>query len=270
MPWRRARFKDQLVYAEVDASGAPLEQGGRVAIRYSPKSGATLYRTMPSRLAFVDGAAPVDLPDGTDPDKAGDSTTPASAPAKPSKVSAPSGFGSAGTRTASQAQAAAADAKARIERLSGETVRCFTDGSCKGNPGPAGSGVLMVLPDGRKAEVSRSLGRATNNIAELTAIEIALDLLDEASVARETPVVLFTDSKYADGVLTRGWKAKANTDLVLSLRARLRARPSLRIQWVAGHVGVDGNERADALANRGVEGVSHHSGILVPEGASDP
>src|SRR5690606_34207502 len=113
-----------------------------------------------------------------------------------------------------------------------------------------------VLPDGRRGEASRSLGRATNNVGELVAIGLALDLLEEAGVPRETPVALFSDSSYANGVLTRGWKAKANTELIADLRAQLKRWPGVTVHWVAGHVGIADNERADELANRGVSGIT--------------
>ncbi|MEZ4235773.1 MAG: ribonuclease H [Myxococcota bacterium] len=245
MGWRVASFKDQRVHAEVDAGGALAARGGRVAIRYSDAEGAKLYRAAASRVQLLDG--PVrDLPAGVDADAA-----PAKKPA-----SKGSGFGKAGTRTAAQASAAAADARSRLAALPPETVVAFTDGSCRGNPGPAGSGVVVQLPDGRSAEASVALGRATNNIAELTAIAVALELLDEGGVPPEAPVALFTDSSYANGVLTLGWKAKANAELIAKLRAAVRRRPGLTLHWVAGHVGVEGNERADALANRGVAGTS--------------
>jgi ribonuclease HI len=256
MGWRRASFKGQRVYAQVDAAGELSGAGGRVPIRYSDKEGAKIYQAGATRLSLEPGAPTLELPDGVDAD-----TESAQKPAKTSSASRASGFGSAGSRTASQAAAAAADAEQRMAALSEDTVRCFTDGACRGNPGPAGSGVVVLLPDGRRAEVSRALGHATNNVAELTAIGIALDLLDEASVPPGAPAVVFTDSKYADGVLTKRWKAKANTELIEELRQRLRRRPGVRIQWVAGHVGVAGNERADELANRGVAGVSAHSGF---------
>ncbi|MBT3223303.1 MAG: reverse transcriptase-like protein [Proteobacteria bacterium] len=143
-----------------------------------------------------------------------------------------------------------------LESAAPEAIIAFTDGGCKGNPGPAGSGALVTFPDGRRAESSRSLGHGTNNIAELTAIGMALDILDEAGVPAETPVLLLSDSSYANGVLCRGWKAKANRELILSLRERLGERPGVTIQWVAGHAGIEGNERADALANAGIDGVT--------------
>lgn len=249
MSWKRAGFKGQRVWARVGDDGALLVRDGRVDVRYSDKEGATIYQAGASRVAVEDGAAR-SLPDGT----AADATPKEKKPGAP--ASRGSGFGKAGTRTKTQAAAAAAHANQRIDQLPDGTVLCFTDGACKGNPGPAGSGVLLRLPDGRHAEASRSLGRATNNVAELTAIEMALDLLEQAGVDGSTPTAIFTDSSYAEGVLAKGWKAKANTELVTRVKARLKARTGARLHWVAGHVGIDGNERADVLANRGVDGVT--------------
>ncbi|MFK7926909.1 MAG: ribonuclease HI [Myxococcota bacterium] len=132
----------------------------------------------------------------------------------------------------------------------------YTDGSCRGNPGPAGSGAVLELPDGRRAEASRSLGRATNNVGELTAVGIVLELLDEAGVSADAPVAILTDSDYSHGVLSRGWKAKANAELIKELRSQLSARPGVTLHWVAGHAGIAGNERADQLANAGVDGLT--------------
>ncbi|MCB9677285.1 MAG: reverse transcriptase-like protein [Alphaproteobacteria bacterium] len=219
-------------------------------MRYSDKAGAKIYRANIGNLDLDPDADPIELPEGetADDQKA--------APAKPSKASKGSGFGKAGTRTASQAAKAAEHARERLDALDASTTVVFTDGGCSGNPGPAGSGVYARFADGRWAEVSKSLGRGTNNIAELTAIDIALDLLDEADLPADAPVVVFSDSDYANGVLTKGWKAKKNTELILGLRAKLKARPGVDLQWVAGHVGVEGNERADRLANAGVAGRS--------------
>jgi ribonuclease HI len=254
MMWKRAKFKDERVYAEVDDAGALKVDSGRVAIRYSEREGAKLYRAGASRLELEDGAA-MELPAGVSADDP--------APAKPTSKRG-SGFGKAGTRTESQAKAAAADARSRIAALPADTIIAYTDGACKGNPGPAGSGAVVVLPDGRRAEASRSLGRATNNVGELTAVGMALDLLDEAEVPADAPVALFTDSSYVDGVLTKGWKAKANAELIAGLRGRLRRRPGVKLHWVAGHVGVEGNERADVLAERGVAGITERTPFTAP------
>lgn len=258
MRWRRAKFKDGSVFAQVDDAGALASEGGRVAIRYNAQEGAKIYRAGASRLELEAGSAPVELPDGVDAD------APDAAPVA-KKPGRGSGFGKAGTRTQSQAAAAAVDARGRIASLSAETVIAYTDGACRGNPGPAGSGVVVTLPDGRRAEASRALGRATNNIAELTAIALALDLLDEAEVPPKAPVAVFTDSSYVDGVLTKRWKAKANTELILDLRARLQKRPGVKLHWVAGHVGVEGNERADVLAGRGVDGITQKTPFVPHE-----
>jgi len=248
--WRRAEFKGKKVWIEVDAKGEPKATGGRVPMRYSDKSGSKIYGAGVRNVA-LDPTAPIEqLDEGVSAD---------AAKGGGGRQGRGSGFGSAGTRTQKQAAAAAAAARELLDGLPEGTHIAYTDGACRGNPGPAGSGVVLELADGRTAEASRSLGRATNNVGELTAIGVALDLLDEADVPADAPVAVLTDSGYSHGVLVRGWKAKANTELILGLRGRLKQRPGVTLHWVAGHVGVPGNERADALANRGVDGVSNVS-----------
>ena len=133
-------------------------------------------------------------------------------------------------------------------------VVAYADGACRGNPGPAGAGALVLLPDGRQGEASLALGHATNNIGELSAIGLVLDLLTEPGVDTTTEWTLYTDSKYTMGVLTKNWKAKANQELIAGLKGRLREWTGVTMEWVPGHAGVWGNERADALARAGVEG----------------
>lgn len=249
MAWSRARFKGQKIWAEVDGAGQLAAAGGRVAIRYSKSAGAKVYRAGSGRVELL-GEPPEDLPDGAAADdRAGGGR-------KKKASGRGSGFGSAGSRTAQQAAMAEAAAKQLIASLADDAVVVFTDGACRGNPGPAGSGALVQLPDGRRGESCKALGTATNNVGELTAIGLALDLLEGAEVDPATTVAVLTDSKYTHGVLVQGWKAKANRELILGLRDRLTGWPNLRLHWVAGHVGIDGNERADALANLGVDGVS--------------
>lgn len=220
MTWSPARFKDQAVFAEVGPDGGLLVTRGRVRIRWSEAPGAKVYEAGADRVSLTGGAS-----------RAIDD---ASAPVEP-KVSG---------------------GKIAVGAPPEGSAVAYTDGACRGNPGPAGSGVFLLLPDGRNVEAARSLGHGTNNIAELTAILMALDLLDEAAWPLERAVRLHTDSEYAIGVLARGWKAKKNTELVVGIRARLSARRGVELVWVRGHVGVAGNERADQLAVEGSRGTS--------------
>lgn len=125
----------------------------------------------------------------------------------------------------------------------------YTDGACTGNPGPAGLGVV-ILDGSKRHEISEYLGQGTNNIAELTAIERALEAVAELDPNR--PVVLHSDSSYSIGLLTKGWKAKANTELVARIRKLARSFPDLRFVKVRGHAGVPENERCDELARQAV------------------
>jgi ribonuclease HI len=136
-------------------------------------------------------------------------------------------------------------------------VDAFTDGACKGNPGPGGWGVLL-----RYGKVERELfgGEAltTNNRMELTAVIQALTTL-----TRTCDVVIHTDSQYVMNGITqwlaawkaRGWKTAdkkevKNIDLWQQLDAAC-ARHRVQWRWVRGHSGHAENERADALANQG-------------------
>jgi len=248
MDWRKAKFKGKEVWVQVTPDGQPVVERGRVPMRYSKRSGAKVYRGGADKLSMIDGAGIESLDEGVSADAAKKKGGRSKGRKKGS------GFGSAGTRTKAQQAAAAADVRQRLEALEEGTAVAYTDGGCRRNPGPAGSGVRLELADGRVVEASRSLGRGTNNIAELTAIGMALELLDEAEVPADAPVLILSDSNYARGVLTQGWKAKKNTELIVGLREALAQRPGVELQWVAGHAGIAGNERADALASAGVEG----------------
>ncbi len=245
MPWVSVQFKGKEVWAECDAAGAPVVTGALRRVRYSPAAGAKLYTANAGNIQAT-GARPVDLPEGT----AQEPAATGSAPGSVGRTG--SGFGKAGTRTAAQATAAKVDAKARLDALGPEVIRAFTDGACSGNPGPAGAGCVVKLPDGRVIERHKGLGEGTNNIAELVAIGMALEVLRELGVDKQSPVAIFSDSAYAQGVLTKGWKAKANVVLIRKIREAMAEWPKVELNWVAGHVGIAENERADALANKGV------------------
>ena len=98
-------------------------------------------------------------------------------------------------------------------------------------------------------EISEFIGNATNNIAELKAIEAGLSALK----SRDIPVRLFTDSKYALGLLTLNWKPKKNRQLVESIKKKMRGFKDLKLFKVKGHSGHPENERADYLATSAIK-----------------
>ena len=128
-------------------------------------------------------------------------------------------------------------------------MELWTDGACSGNPGPMGIGVVAI-DGGKRRELGEYLGIGTNNIAELTAIERALDLAGAGAAARRMRI--YTDSAYAIGVLSKGWKAKANQQLIARLRERLTTLPHVEFVKVSGHAGVPENERCDELARTAI------------------
>src|SRR5262245_41886799 len=129
-----------------------------------------------------------------------------------------------------------------------EPIHAWTDGACTGNPGPMGIGVVLISGKHRK-EISEYLGPVgTNNIAELTAILRALESIKD----RRRPIVGYGDSSYAIGLLSMGWKAKANKELVEQIRQLLRMFSDVEFVKVAGHAGVPENERCDELAREAI------------------
>ena len=138
--------------------------------------------------------------------------------------------------------------KPTLSETSEEGVIMFTDGASSGNPGPSGIGVVLRFGKHEK-EISEYIGLATNNIAELKAIQAGLQALKKTDL----PVRIFTDSSYAFGVLTLGWKAKANRELVESIKKTIKKFKNLKIVKVKGHAGDEGNERADFLATSAIK-----------------
>jgi ribonuclease HI len=225
MPWAKMRFRDQEVWVRVDAAGRPALDGtGRAEMKYR-ETDEKSYRPSAGNLTPIGGAeaAPRDL---AEPVKRG-ARRAAKAPALPDAV--PGAYD------------------------------VWTDGACSGNPGPMGIGVV-VLHDGQRKELGEYLGIGTNNIAELTAIERGLDLVVEMTkagggkdtAARLQRVRVYSDSGYAIGLLEKGWKAKANQELVGRVRKRVAAVPNLEFVKVPGHAGVPENERCDELARTAI------------------
>jgi ribonuclease HI len=142
-----------------------------------------------------------------------------------------------------------------------EAVVIYTDGACKGNPGPGGWGAWLRWGEHEK-EMFGGEPLTTNNRMELTAVIEAL-----AALKRATPVAVYTDSEYVkNGITTwiKGWKNRGwrtadgkpvkNQELWQRLDA-LVAQHQVSWHWVRGHTGDPGNERADELANRGCASV---------------
>ena len=142
-----------------------------------------------------------------------------------------------------------------------DPVVVYTDGACKGNPGPGGWGALLRWK-GHEKELFGGELNTTNNRMELTAVIQALSALKS-----RCEVAVYTDSEYVkNGITTwiHGWKQRGwrtadkkpvkNVELWQRLEA-LAAQHDVQWHWVRGHDGDPGNEAADALANRGVDSV---------------
>ena len=138
-------------------------------------------------------------------------------------------------------------------------IEIYTDGACRGNPGPGGWGALLMMGEHEK-ELSGAELLTTNNRMELTAVIKALEALKRPVVAR-----IYTDSQYVRRGITEwlsAWKARnwrtadkkpvKNQDLWERLE-QVSAVHQLQWQWVPGHAGVPGNERVDRLANEAID-----------------
>jgi ribonuclease HI len=221
MPWVEATLRGQKVLARTKSDGALDAPCGRVEIRYRPGE-TKAYRAALANIVIAHGAR-------VHPDDArieGRNVTPEKLQVTPLPP---------------------LDASVLVD---GRWV-AYTDGACSGNPGPAGSGMVVIAPDGKIHEGYEFLGAATNNVAEITAILRGVEAIPRAAAA----VAIHTDSKYAIGVLTLGWKAKANQELIRRTRDLLAGR-NVRMLYVPGHAGVPMNERADELAREAVRSAS--------------
>ena len=205
--------------ARCDDEGELAANGGRVEIRYKPNDGRA-YFAAASNLSPAGNAT-------VEPDSF---CGPAERAARTSKPKKPSPSGPA------------------PEAPEAGELLVYADGACSGNPGPAGVGVVALWDDERR-ELSEYIGEATNNIAELTAVLRAVELARELG----RPLRLYTDSQYSIGVLTQGWKARANKELVARVQTALRAHADAELFHVRGHEGVVLNEHADELAVRAVK-----------------
>jgi ribonuclease HI len=138
-------------------------------------------------------------------------------------------------------------------------IDIYTDGACRGNPGPGGWGALLIYKDADKAIYGGETD-TTNNRMEMTAIIEALKI-----VKMDCNITLYTDSKYVMDGITKwlsNWKKKGwitsnkkpvkNKDLWQILEESI-SKHNIEWQWVKGHAGIPGNEKADELANQGID-----------------
>ncbi len=209
------------MFVLADESGRPtLDASGRAEMKYR-ESDAKSYR--PSAVNLT-------------PDTGGAGTV---------EIDRPSPLAARPSLSTARPSHSATKPRIRAAGTTGAALELWTDGACSGNPGPMGIGVVAI-DGGKRRELGEYLGVGTNNIAELTAIDRALDLVGADAGAR--PVRVYTDSSYSIGVLSKGWKAKANQELIGRMRRRLATMPNVEFVKVSGHAGVPENERCDELA----------------------
>jgi ribonuclease HI len=231
MPWIKRKLRGNKVFVRVTAEGELCKDAkGLVEILYKLSADAKIYNAAAGNL----------MPTGKDEDETPFDTE--DAPKPGSKSDSPKKEAAA---TASQSKAATAGAKS----IPDGAIIIYTDGACSMNPGPMGIGAVIMNGEERQ-EISEFLGTGTNNIAELTAIERALQAIPEAQ--RERTVVVHTDSSYSIGILDKGWKAKANAELVARIRTLTKGFGNLQFVKVRGHAGIPENERCDELATRAI------------------
>jgi len=211
--WMRMRFKQNKVWVAVGPDGKMRVNNGKALIKYQKEQDYE-YRVRETDLLPLDAGH-------------GDATVKSlRKPQKTRKTMRP---------------AALPDSE------DPDCIRIYADGASSGNPGPSGIGVLLRYREHEK-EISRNIGLGTNNIAELEAIRTGLREIKNPDL----PVRVYTDSGYAYGLLTLGWKAKKNTELVTDIRNLMKRFKNLTFIKVKGHAGIEGNERADKLATAAI------------------
>jgi ribonuclease HI len=214
--WKRMAFKNNKVWLATDRNGKPVVKNGKVLIKYQLDQDYEYW-------VHKNGVKPINQ---SQIKKKGSNK-----------------------RSSKKDEAKSESVPEPYDETSCHDAVCiYTDGASSGNPGPAGIGVLLRFRNHEK-EISRYIGIATNNIAELEAIRTGLLELKKTDL----PVRIFTDSSYVYGLLVLGWKARKNQDIVKSIREIILKFNDLKIIKVKGHAGHAGNERADLLATSAIK-----------------
>lgn len=131
-------------------------------------------------------------------------------------------------------------------------IRIYTDGAWRRKEKAAGAAAIIIWETG-KIEVHHSyLGDATNNRAELQAIYLGLRKAIQ-SVGTSYPITIYSDSTYAIGILTEGWKPRANKELIIEISELIKRFDNLSFKWVKAHSRNKYNRLADLLANIAID-----------------
>lgn len=217
--WKRMCFKLNKVWVAVDDKDSPRIENDRVLIKYQLDQPHE-YRVHPESISLL-------------PEKGGCGPEPSKGKSTPPRTA----LSESGNRN-------------RVGPHTEEkgTIHVYTDGASSGNPGPSGIGIYLKFGMHAK-EISKFIGVATNNIAELEAIRVGLSEIKNPAL----PVRVYTDSSYALGLLTRGWKPKKNKELVNSIVELIKTFRDIQFVKVQGHAGNEGNEMADGLATGAIK-----------------
>ena len=222
--WKRMQFKQNKVWMAVTPDETPIVKNGKVLIKYQTNQDYE-YWVHENNITPLSDKQNQDLVEKQTPRKS----------TKPKKIKTDS-------------HVLVSDETEIDPKDLTNTLCIYTDGASSGNPGPAGIGVVLQYGEHEK-EISQFIGNATNNIAELQAIKTGLKEIKNPKL----PIRLFTDSSYALGVLTKGWKPKKNQDLIQSIITLLKKFKDIQFIKVKGHAGHPENERADHLATSAIK-----------------
>lgn len=229
MPWSRRFFNNEntdapvKVWARVDEDDEVVLEDGRVPIRYEDDDDATVYSASPNNVSRS----------AEDADDSLQFLDDRFTQTRKTSTEVP-------------------EQLLGLDHPEPGTIEIHTDGaaikSSGSKAGPAGLGVVLRSSENYK-EISQYIGEASNQVAELAALYVGLNSVNNPS----RTVEVFTDSKYARGMLVNeDWEANANQGLVRKLRDRGKEFENLTVEWVEGHSGEPLNERADDLATEAI------------------